>query len=268
MTNIARVGVDIASKERWESIGERYSKALNTGYHRHRLAVLRELMPNTTQSTIVEFGCGEGAVMRMLRDMKAEFLIGIDQDELMLNAARDRGGADTLLLGGVEQLAQVPNADCLVAANVLGYLTNDEEREFYAQAARLLRPGKHLVIAHSNELFDMFTFNKYTVAFFEKYFGVSVTSLLSRPTEPARPSFNIRENPLTYAAKLKALGFEVQRMEFMNFHEVPPLMMGIADFNDLDSRQYKDTLAVSEGERWKLMFQCSMFGVRARRVNS
>jgi hypothetical protein len=153
-----------------------------------------------------------------------------------------------------------------VAANVLGYLTDAEEREFYEQASRMLAPDGYLVIAHSNELFDLFTFNKYTVSFCEEHFGVDVRSLVSRPNEPSRNSFNVRENPLAYTYKLAKLGFKVEQTEFMNFHEVPPLLMQVADFNDLDSRMYRDTLAFPESERWKLMFQCSMFGVRARRM--
>jgi 2-polyprenyl-3-methyl-5-hydroxy-6-metoxy-1,4-benzoquinol methylase len=150
MTNISRVGVDVASKDRWAAVSEKYARAKDTGYHRHRLAVLRALLPNPLGSEDVDFGCGEGAIIRMLKGMGVSVVVGIDQNELLLNAARDQGSADGLHLGGVEQLQQMKQADCLVAANVLGYLTDAEEREFYEQAARILAPNRHVVISHSN----------------------------------------------------------------------------------------------------------------------
>lgn len=261
--SIQRIGVDITSEDRWNAITSRYTAAIGSDYHRLRLSAIRALMPSLAGADVVEFGCGEGVILRMAQEMGARSTLGIDQNAEMLRGAEDRSTASKLLLGGIEQLAKIERADCLIAANVLGYLTDTEEAEFYAHAKRILPEGGHLVIAHSNELFDVFTFNKFTVAFYKKHFDTDVSELLSRPTEPERPSFNIRENPLSYPDKLFGLGFEVERTEYMNFHESPPLLMGV-DFNKLDSRTHRDTLQVPAADRWKLMLQCSMFGVRAR----
>jgi hypothetical protein len=127
-----------------------------------------------------------------------------------------------------------------------------------------VRPGGTLVITHSNELFDLFTLNRYTRAFFERHFSVDPGSLLAFPDRPSRTTFNVRENPLSYGEKLKPFGFEIDRMEYINRHPAPPLLT--ADDPDDMKRARPNTLNVPTDERWKLNFQCSMFGVRARRV--
>jgi cyclopropane fatty-acyl-phospholipid synthase-like methyltransferase len=192
MTNVSRVGAEVSSSERWAEIASKYAEGIDTGYHRHRLAVIRELLPNLNGKTVAEFGCGEGVLIRMASALGAREIIGIDQNADMLNAAQG-SGASKLISGGVDRLDEVEIADCLIAANVLGYLSNEEERRFYKAASRILPIGGYLVVVHSNELFDLFTFNKFTVMFFGKYFGVDVSSLLREAEEPrARMGFNIR----------------------------------------------------------------------------
>ena len=227
---------------------DRYISAIEGDYHRLRLSAIKTLLPDIVGADVVEFGCGEGVLLRMNKEMGAKSVLGIDQNATMLRAAQERGGASLLLLGGVEQLTKVKRADCLIAANVLGYLTDAEEADFYAHAAQILQPGAHLVVAHSNELFDLFTFNKYTVGFCKKHFGAEVDSLLTRPEEPTRHSFNIRENPLCYPDKLFRHGFAVEQTEYMNFHEFPPLLMGV-DFSKVNNRPYRDTLEIPPSER-------------------
>ena len=86
--------------------------------------------------------------------------------------------------------------------------------QFYAEATRIIRPGGYLVVTHSNSLFDLFTFNAYTVAFFRDQFDVDPSELLTHSDKPGRMSFNIRENPLSYPSKLERHGFIVEQTEF------------------------------------------------------
>ena len=51
----------------------------------------------------------------------------------------------------------------------------------------------------------------------------------------------------------------------MNLHPLPPLLMDQSVFLDIDSRDYPDTLDWPAIDRWKLLFQCSMFGSRSTR---
>jgi SAM-dependent methyltransferase len=243
----------------WTKRADGYASEIASDYHAHRLEVIGTLLPNLQGKSVVDFGCGEGVLIRKAREAEASSVVGIDPVPDLLRRAKD---ATQTILGGVEQLALIPDAsvDCLIAANVLAYLTPEEERTFYREAARIVRGA--LVVTHSNELFDLFTLNSYTTAFFVRYFGVDVASLLAMPDKPKDVTFNIRENPLTYGTKLSSYGFTVERMEFMNRHPVPPLLTGAAP-SDIHAKTYPPTLGLPESERWKLLFQCSMFGVRA-----
>lgn len=117
---------------------------------------------------------------------------------------------------------------------------------------------------HSNELFDLFTLNAYTVEFHRRHFGADPSPLLTAPGKPERIRFNIRENPLVYRLKLASLGFGEVRQEFAHPHAMPPLL-SLGDPDAINRKHYPDTLNQPEGERWKLLFTCSMFGSRAVR---
>lgn len=264
MSRNPRVGFDISSQDRWRAIGAKYAGDLGGPYHEHRIAVIKALLPDLSGKRLVDFGCGEGVMIREAKAMGARAVVGIDIDAALLDMAKGSGAA-SILQGSVAELEKVGRADCLLAANVAAYFTDAEDETFYREARRLLPAGGSLVITHSNELFDLFTLNAFTAAFHQRHFGVDVRPLLAKPDEPNRLTFNIRENPLSYPDRLAALGFRVERMEFINFHPEPPLLTTI-DYDDINSREYLDTLAVPAAERWKLMFQCSMFGVRAVRL--
>lgn len=149
---------------------------MDTPYHRNRLRMVEALLaPEDFAGHVVDFGCGDGIMARSVLN-KGGTITAIDIDSDMV--ATTRHALDpfrervTLVEGGVESLQGLPDgsADTLLALNVLSYLSPKEDNLFYENAARILRQGGALVCTHSNELFDMFTLNKYTVAFFQKNF--------------------------------------------------------------------------------------------------
>jgi SAM-dependent methyltransferase len=259
-----RVGKEINSVDRWKSVASDYASNIDSAYQQHRLSVIRALLPSPVGQTVIDLGCGEGVLMEEALARGATKVIGFDIDDTMIQLARERVPSAEAHLGGVERLADFGSADCLIAANVLAYMTDEEEAAFYEAAAQVIRPGGHLVITHSNALFDLFTLNMYTVDFFRRHFDADPSTLLVHPDRPSRSSFNVRENPLSYSCKLARYGLRQERQEFINYHALPPLLSG--ENPDDMSRPKRDTLNWSEADRWKLMFNCSMFGVRAIRI--
>ncbi|MBE0533508.1 MAG: class I SAM-dependent methyltransferase [Rhodospirillales bacterium] len=269
------LGNDRDSKEYWKEQAGVYGRALTNDYHSHRLRTIQAIIPNELYGVakkILDFGCGDAVIFEKFLDFKAE-IFGIDASEEMIDLGRKRlrsqGYDENLIrLGTVNdlELLESGSLDAIFSFNVIAYLTFQEEEIFYREVKRIIKPGGWLAVTHSNELFDMFSLNRYTVDFFEKYFvglggggPLKIAKLLTsadRPTQ--RVMYNIRENPLSYRFKLQKWGFEECRQEFINLHPMPPSLIE-------GERSYLDTLKVRDEDRWKLIFTCSTFGSLSRR---
>lgn len=264
--NLQKFGRDLSSADRWQQYGSRYAKHIDAPYHQHRLDVIKAVLPDLRGKSVLDFGAGEGALARTALSMGSSRAIAMDFDAGILEYAR-KSGLQEIVHGGVNDLHKIEQIDCIISANVMAYFSEEEERTFYKEAARLLAPHGHLIVSHSNELFDLFTLNSYTAAFHKKHFGCDSDALLKFQHIPKATTYNIRENPLTYPDKLRSFGFASDRTEFINFHSVPPLLD--TDEHDYiehpNGREYRDTLSFAPSEQWKLRFQCSMFVTRAAR---
>jgi len=219
----------------------------------------------------IDAGCGEGTFAEYLLKGGARRVYGFDTDPVMIGTALETLGdyneRVSFFVDGVTHMEKYEDAsiDHLFALNLAAYLSDKEEEEFYQQSARIICPGGTFTVTHSNELFDLFTLNRYTVDFFAKYFSVDelhvdVRSLLRSPDLPDRRTFNVRENPLAYKYKLVRYGFRELRQEFAHFHHTPPLLSPDRDPDEINAHEYRDTLGWMDSEKWKLMFMCSMFG--------
>jgi 2-polyprenyl-3-methyl-5-hydroxy-6-metoxy-1,4-benzoquinol methylase len=270
-----RVGKEVNAEEYWKERNVTYNAGIEGTYHRHRLAMINALIINLEfqDKVCVDYGCGDGILLEHFA-RKGGKVIGTDIDEVMVRTAQDRleqtGLKGNVVRGGVETLANMAtdSVDNLIAINVLAYFTDQEEAMFYREAARILKRGGSLVVTHSNELFDLYTLNAFTVSFHAKHFSgeeprSKIASLITWPNRPEKISFNIRENPLAYRFKLTDYGFKEVQQEFANLHLLPPLLMDPQGFIEIDKREYPNTLNWDERERWKLMFMCSMFGSRS-----
>lgn len=260
-----RIGLDY-----YDTVANSYIDTINSKYHIHRLSTAFDLIKNVDlkNKICLDFGCGEGVFCEMLAKRGAQ-VIGFEPSEIMLQAARTRLKNYTnvvLVQGYAEDFLkyQVKNVALVTCINTLAYLTCNEEAIFYKAAMMKTNKDSLLLVTHSNELFDMFTMNKYTVEFFEKYFLPKNTNkknagLLKYPSDPDRKKFNIRENPLAYKYKLKQFMFEEIKQSYCMYHSVPPLLDVSFDPDDIDKREYINTLNLQQEINWKLMFQCSIF---------
>lgn len=236
--SMQKYGGEVDSAAAWEGLAQVYGAALDNQYHQHRLAVIRALIPGEVLAPgrqVFDFGCGDAVLFEPFLAAGAT-VRGSDVSEEMIALAKARltkAGRDPGLAvrGGVEALRDVGagSIDALMSFNVLAYLTDAEEAEFYREAKRVVKPGGYLIVTHSNELFDMFSLNRYTVEFFNRHFiqkgedQSRVASLLTASGSPKdRVTYNVRENPLAYRFKLLKSGFRETRQEFINRHLAPP----------------------------------------------
>lgn len=266
---LQKLGAEKESFDYWEDTTEDYVGKLEGDYHKHRLNVIDALIPQDLYQPgkkIFDFGCGNAVHYPQFTD-KGALIEGVDISDAMVTEAHENlkkwnMPLEAVKLGGVDVMKELADEsfDAVISFNVLAYLTDAEEREFYSQAKRILKPDGQLIVTHSNSLFDMYTFNFMTVQFFRDQFNApDIAPLLANAdVNPDRPLYNVRENPLAYRYKLAHYGFEEVQQEFINFHPVPPSQMPA-------NRDYADTLGVAEDQRWKLMFQCSTYGSRSVR---
>lgn len=247
------------SKGYWKKLADDYIEALKGDYHTHRLSVIRELIPADLyikDKKVFDFGCGNGVMLPKF--IKAGVQINAaDQSEEMVATARERVSPELITLAGVKHLRKIGTAslDGLLCLNVMCYFTDEEEKIFYEEAERIVKPGGYLVVTHSNELFAMFSLNKHTEKFFSKYLLTapgSISGLLNYEESDNDIDYNVRENPITYPAKLKTHGFREICQSFSNRHPLPPSM--------IIEKTYPDTINVPEKDRWTLMFTCSTYG--------
>ncbi len=264
---LQKLGAEKDSFDYWEDTTNDYVGKLEGDYHTHRLNVINALIPDDLYQSgkrIFDFGCGNAVHYPQFTD-KGVRIEGVDISETMVAEAHNNLKAwgmpmDIVKQGGVELMKSIPDDsfDAVISFNVLAYLTNEEDREFYIQAQRILKDGGQLIVTHSNSLFDMFSLNAMTSQFFADNYNVDCVGdmLVNSKIDENRPQYNVRENPLAYRYKLANYGLEEMQQEFINFHALPPMQM-------TEDRDYPDTLDIAHDQRWKLMFQCSTYGSRS-----
>ena len=222
---------------------------------------------NKGKITALDFGCGGGALLlKMLsRGIKAK---GIEKGLELCQLAQKRleeSGFDkaNIIKGSIKELDSLPKNyfDFVILMGVLQYLSPKQRSQLYKKIRRLLKPNGHLVATFQNALFDLFTFNRYTVDFFEdkifrplkldKSMGPEIVkdlkSLVTHPDKPdyspkiARDNIYVQTtNPLTVRDELAKYKFKLLQKYFYTFFPLPRLI----------ESKYKDKL-----EKFKKQFE-------------
>jgi 2-polyprenyl-3-methyl-5-hydroxy-6-metoxy-1,4-benzoquinol methylase len=146
---IRKVGKDVSAGEYWRERSSAYTGGIEGPYHRHRLAMVEALVRDcdVKGSLCVDVGCGDGVFSEYLAGLGARAIIAFDPDEEMVKSTSVRlTGLDLharVFKAGIEGLQEVDtgSADFLFVLNVIAYLTDEEERLFYSEAARAIKRG-------------------------------------------------------------------------------------------------------------------------------
>src|SRR5690606_30664524 len=145
---------------------------------------------------IYDFGCGDAVLFEPYLRAGAA-IEGVDIAPEMIELGRQRLAAqgfdpNLIAVGGVDAMRHLDAEayDAVLSFNVIAYLADKEEATFYAQARRVLCPGGFLVVTHANELFDLYSLNRYTADFFARHLvggdttRDAVASLLAAADQP------------------------------------------------------------------------------------
>ncbi len=247
-----------------------------------RLRVVIKLIERYGCDNIFDAGCGDAPVVaELLR--RGKTVRGVDFSEVLVNRGKsllEKQGFDPRLceVGDVTNLAEPDGAhDTVLCLGVLPHI--DRMDRAVGELVRITRPGGILILSFRNDLFDLFTFNRFTVEFFADRLLPAVpftpeerdralrgiAGLLAFPDRPGESPDSphrefyrltrINHNPLTIAADLEPFGMTHLVNGYYKFHPLPPLLQEqFPNFSEIGARM-DETLSFS----WLGMFMCSTF---------
>ena len=222
-------------------------------FYEVRLERLIEIMSNLEKGKCLDAGCGMAKAMMPFLDSGWK-VNGIDSSEKMIDFAKENliknnYDPNIVSLGFVEDLSNFPDNyfDVVFSMGVIEYLTEDQEKKFYEESNRVLKKNGIFIPEYINLLFDLSTFNRFTINFykeniFNRFFDDpkkiedltdKMKNLITLPNKPDKKGkysttrdqvYTRGENPLTFYKTINERGFLQKDLIFYRFHAVPPLM--------------------------------------------
>lgn len=231
-----------------------YGKNPNVRYplYEIRKDMTFDILAKRPKGRLLDAGCGAGHVI-VEAVQKGWEAMGFDFSPNMVKLAHDYLREHKLEPSLVHQssigdLSAYPNNhfDAVSILGVSQYIPIEEDAKAWNEVRRVLKPGGIVIIDWVNALFDLLTFNRFTVRFvadeiLPKFFPAEripeletrVAALLTNPEKPSTTGLYATrrdhvpkrtENPLTVAERMKGLGFETKDLLFYRLHAVPPLL--------------------------------------------
>jgi 2-polyprenyl-3-methyl-5-hydroxy-6-metoxy-1,4-benzoquinol methylase len=111
-------------------------------------AALRKWLPQDRSARILDFGCGDGALLAVAESLGYTRLCGVDAVRTLAEAASRRTTADVMCADGLAYLreAAAESFEAIVAFDVLEHLTRDELVAWVTEVERLLTPGGGVIL--------------------------------------------------------------------------------------------------------------------------
>src|SRR3989344_4870427 len=238
---------------------------------------------NKGKITALDFGCGGGALLlEMLKQgIKAK---GMEKHRELWQLAQQRLGEagfnkENVIKGSIKELDNLPknSFDFVILMGVLQYLSPQQRGQLYVKIHRLLKPNGHMVATFQNAFFDVFTFNRYTVDFFEEHIfkplklhtlmgpGIvkDLKGLITNPDKPdysakiARDNIYVKTtNPLTIGDELAEYKFMLLEKYFYTFFPLPRLIE-----NNYKGKfeKFKKQFEVKRSNEWYGHFMANAF---------
>ena len=237
--------------------------------------LLKRLISDSGARTLLDAGCGPASFLRELTDTELE-LHGFDLTPEMVEEGRrvlaERGEVwEGSVLDPVDFRGPYDAAVCI---GVLPHVPEDADARVLANLHDALEPGGLGIVEARNQLFALFTLNRYTYELFrDELVGPEREAKLEPLKEQLRmdlppvrggkedePGYDEvlsrTHNPFVLASQMRGAGFEDVRPLFYHFHELPPML----------EPSIEGSLALEDPEDWRGHFMASAFllaGARA-----
>ncbi len=279
---------DVTAKY-FDTLAENYSEQyeaqemekLTSNYF--RLELVKNILADLSYDSVFDAGCGSGDLL-LHASQTATTVSGMDISEGMVAETNKKlsdanAGVGKVIQTGLDDLKEFDDEsfDIVTCLGVLPYIPLEDEAACYQEISRILKKGGHFISAHQNQMFDLFTFNKYTVNFFADNMADITNELSQAPasdalekfkglmTNPDFPNtdqkktsqrgyvFTRSENPLSYEQKLSPHGLISHENQYYGFHIAPPLMMDDA------LRKQSNAMEIKFARDWRGLFMASTF---------
>jgi SAM-dependent methyltransferase len=245
---------------------------------------------NHTLKTI-DFGCGGGGLLLRLLSNNCD-AIGIEKHQELFSTTQQRlkdnhHDPKRVINAGVEGIEQIGrhSQDLIIVMGVFQYLSEHDYTKLFSEIHRALAPTGTLICSFQNALFDLFTFNKYTIDFIEHHIidelnlnetlGMDISSdlksLVTNPEFPpyaknrARDNIFVRTtNPLTIKKELKEKSFILNEKYFYDFHLVPTV---IEKKYAEKLSQFTENFQKTRYSEWHGHFTANAFLVECKKIN-
>jgi 2-polyprenyl-3-methyl-5-hydroxy-6-metoxy-1,4-benzoquinol methylase len=227
--------------------------------------LVRDLIAEAGARTLVDAGCGPASMLRSLVGLGAE-LYGFDLTPEMVTEARkvmaEHGVMPERIWQGsvVDPFAFRPPAggpaafDAAICMGVLPHIPAALDDAVIANLRDSVRPGGFIAIEARNQLFALFTLNRYSYEFFlQSLIDPQMLGALAAVAPAALDEIKARfrmdippvrkgkagepgydevlsrtHNPLVLKERFAAAGLSEVRLLFYHFHAVPPMLESAA----------------------------------------
>ena len=247
--------------------------------------LIRKELKLSGAKTLLDAGCGPGSILRDLTDLEME-LFGFDlTPEMIQECKKVMGGLGyskkQFWEGSVTQLKDFrgpPNVpakfDAAICIGVLPHIPADQDDRVFTNLRTSVKKGGMVIIEARNELFSLFTLNRYSFEFFrdrlfqgsipkqfdeelKKRFRMDLPSIRKgKKDEPGYDEVLSRtHNPFEVKVKLEKAGFENVQTLFYHFHAFPPMFEkeAPADFKEFSLKMERNP------DDWRGHFMASAF---------
>lgn len=265
-------------------------------------AILRDVVTGSGARSMLDAGCGPASMLRAFTDTGID-LYGFDLTPEMVEEARrvmSAGGVHERQIwqgSVIDADAYFPpdgshpdGYDAAICVGVLPHVPEGQDDAVFANLQAAVRPGGLVAVEARNELFALFTLNRYSRDFFREAL-IDENALLAEAGEheaalrealaalderfrldlpPVRKGHEDEpgydevlarvHNPLTLRERFAAAGFDDVRTLFYHYHRLPPML----------ERQVPDlfrrcSVAMEDPADWRGHFMASAFILTGRR---
>lgn len=258
-----------------------------------RLKILLNLLGRISErpKTVLEAGCGDARVVLAL--LHAGFDVrGFDFSDAMLEAgrrilARDGQDPSRIEKGNIYDIKSPNGAyDAVVCVGVIENLP--DHPAIFAQFRRVLRPSGRLFLSLNNNLFSLFSMNKYSIIFLRallndiglnkevadralaeiaQSYDVEAEKVVEKTFADADIDKSGMEltsyNPLNVRDQLREYGFAVEEIRYFHYHPLPPRFE--ARYPDL-FKSFAETLE-STNYDWRGGILCNCMLIQAQMIS-